>query len=418
MAFIERSPDSAFESAQHASGPEVPSRAAVVGLVAALLSLHPLAGYLYLPTLPLLRQTFGATTEATQWTLSAFVTGFGVTQLAWGALADRFGRRPVLLLGLGAYLVAAIGCLIAADIWQIVGWRALQGAGVAAAGVCARAMLRDLYRPAEAVRMLSLGFSWLSVVAIAAPMCGAAIVAARGASGAFELLVLIGVVMLSGIAWAVPETVAAACTVRAPSAPCASIWRIACHPLFRAYTALTACTYAGHYLFLAGSSFLLIEHEGLSVFSYGLVLGSGSLVHLAGTFACRHRLRKHSVRATVAHAAALTLLGGVAMAALALVGGGGPWALILPQWLYLFAHAVHQSCGQAAVMAPFPQSAGTAAALSGTVLPLVAVAVASMLAGPLGQTPRALPLAMGVCAVLTTAVAWTLVQRHGVLEDE
>ncbi|PTT91252.1 Bcr/CflA family drug resistance efflux transporter [Pelomonas sp. HMWF004] len=393
-------------------------RMTVLGTVTLLLSLHPLAGYLYLPALPALRERFAASTEATQWTLSAFLIGFGLTQLMWGWLADRLGRRPVLLVGLMVFLVAAIGCLSASRMLEVVAWRALQGASVAAAGVCARALLRDLYQPTESVRMLSIGFSGLSAVAVAAPICGAALVAQRGAAASFELLAAIGAAALVYVAINLPETVSDHRSGRVAQRPGMPLLRIAHHRLFRAYTALTACTYTGHYLFLMVSSFWLIDRHELSVFQYGLVLAFGSIVHLLGTFACRRWLVTRSVRTTVAHAAWLTFASGSTMGLLALAGVDAAWALIAPQLLYVFAHAVHQSCGQAAVMAPFPDCAGTATGLSGTVLPLVAVGVASMLAGPLSASAMALPLGMATCAVLTAAVAWTLVQRDGALDDD
>lgn len=387
------------------------SRGSVLVAVVLLLALHPLASTLFLPALQQLRQQPPATAAEVQWTLSAFVMAFGATQLGWGALSDRFGRRPILLTGLSCFVVAGLGCLCASDIRALVGWRALQGAGVAAAGVCARAMLRDLHDRVECARLLSIGFSWLGAVGLAAPFIGAILVQAGGLAMVFAAMMAVGVVVLVHVGLAVPETRSTTAASDAVALDMSSWLRIAAHPVFRAYSALTICTYVGHYLFLLGSSSLLVDRDGLSTLAYGLVLSFGSLLHLIGTFACRHWLAIGGLARTIARAGWLSMTSGVALIALAALGVSEAWAVIVPQGLYILAHAVHQSCGQAAAMQPFPGSAAKAAALQGTLLPLCAVAVATVLSEPLAHSTFALPVSLGVCALLTATVACIWVQR-------
>ncbi|NUP87603.1 MAG: MFS transporter, partial [Burkholderiaceae bacterium] len=117
-------------------------RAAVV--LAVLLGVQPVTTDLMLPAMPLLGRQLGASMSAVQLTMSAMILAFGVAQLAWGPLADRWGRRPVLLGGLGLYVLSAVGAALATGAIQVVAWRALQGAALAVPVVCARASLRDL----------------------------------------------------------------------------------------------------------------------------------------------------------------------------------------------------------------------------------------------------------------------------------
>ena len=387
--------------------------AGVLVAVVFLLALHPLASSLFLPALPQLREQSGAAPATVQWTLSAFVLGFGATQILWGALSDRLGRRPTLLIGLSAYLVAAAGCLAAGDVAQLVLWRALEGAGVAAAGVTARAMLRDLHDPVECARLLSIGFSWLGVIGLAAPLTGAVLVDAGGVPLVLGAVAAFGAVVLVFVALTLPETRSVDTSAGDVALDFSGWLRIGAHPVFRAYTALTTCTYVGHYVFLVGSSSLLVDRYGLSTFSYGLVLSFGSVVHMLGTVACRRWLAAGGIQRTVAWAGRISLASGVALIVLASFGVREAWAVVVPQCFYIFAHAVHQSCGQAAVMGPFRASAGTAAALQGTLLPLSAVAVATLLAKPLAQSAVALPASLGACALLTAAVAFLWVQQLG-----
>lgn len=397
--------------------PSLPQRAPrglILSLVL-LLGLHPVAGYLYLPALPQLQQDLGISVASAQLTLSALVLSFGLGQVVWGPLADRHGRRPVLLAGLTMLLAASLVVAASQDINTLLLGRCGQGLGVAAAGVCARAMLRDLYQPLESVRLLSIGFSWVGVVALAGPPLGAALAGAGGARAPLLLMAGCAALALLDVLLRLPET-----RPPAPARPAAprrpgllGDWRMLLrHRTFIAYTALTAASYTGHYLFLVMSPFALIKERGLTALDYGYVLSASSAVHLGANFVCRHWLKQAGIRATLRRAGGVTLAGGLALALLQWAGVQAAWAIIVPQWLYMAGHAMHQSCGQAAVAAPFPQCAGTAASLSGVALTLIAVLASWQL--PAGAA--ALCYGMGLCASATAAVAWGWVQRDGEID--
>ncbi len=389
-----------------------PREADILLITVLLLSLHLLSGNLYLPLLPRLRVALGATPEQAQWTLTAFVFGFGATQVLWGAASDRWGPRPTLLAGLGLFVVAAASAGWTRQVPVLLALRALQGAGVAAAGVCARAMLRDWYAPEECVRKLALSFAWLGVVSLVAPFAGAAFAAHAPAALVFALIAAAGALALVGVAVLLPPAPRPAGSSTRLAAIVRAWPDILAHPVFGAYTALACCTYCGHYLFLAASSYVLIEREGLSPAAYAAVLSLGSGCHLAGTWCCRRWVGRVGVAAAVGRAGCLSLASGAALLATAASGAQAPWALVAPQLLYIFAHAIHQSCGQGAAMAPFRDTAASASALQGTLLPLAATGAASLLAQPLAHTATALPLAMAVCAGLTAAVALCWVPRN------
>ncbi len=101
------------------------------------------------------------------------------------------------------------------------------------------------------------------------------------------------------------------------------------------------------------------------------------------------------------------------MAALSLAGVIGPWAIALPQFVFSFGHGIHQPCGQAAVVGPFPHHAGAASALAGFLLAGGAVPIGAWLGVAMNGTVYPLTLTVGAMAVATALVAWTLVQRHG-----
>jgi DHA1 family bicyclomycin/chloramphenicol resistance-like MFS transporter len=197
-------------------------------------------------------------------------------------------------------------------------------------------------------------------------------------------------------------------------APMFEQWaRILRHPAFIAWSLLTTATFAGLFAFLAASSFVFIDVLGSSRIACGAYIAMASVSYVVGTFWCRRWLLRHGLAGSVKRGAVFTLAGGVSMAALALAGVFGPWAIVLPQLLYSFGHGIHQPCGQAAVVGPFPQHAGAASALAGFILAAGAVAIGAWLGVSMDGTVLPMTLTVGAMSLCTAAVAWTLVQRHG-----
>ena len=137
-----------------------------------LLGLQPITTDLYLPALPALTEGFGASMAQAQLTLTALLMAFGLSQLIWGPLSDRFGRRPILLIGMMAYVLASIGSTLAPSMSLLIIWRTVQGAAMGAGVMCARAIVRDLYTPAQGARAMSKGLSGLGVMACLGPPLG------------------------------------------------------------------------------------------------------------------------------------------------------------------------------------------------------------------------------------------------------
>jgi DHA1 family bicyclomycin/chloramphenicol resistance-like MFS transporter len=147
--------------------------ALIVLTLALLLGIQPITTDLYLPALPGLTQELGATMAQAQLTLTALLLAFGISQLFWGPLSDRFGRRPVLLVGMAAYVVASTGSAFSTTMDLLIVWRILQGAAMGAAVMCARAIVRDLYTPVQGASVMSKGLSGLGVIAcLSAPLGG------------------------------------------------------------------------------------------------------------------------------------------------------------------------------------------------------------------------------------------------------
>jgi DHA1 family bicyclomycin/chloramphenicol resistance-like MFS transporter len=394
------------------------SPALVVLLLTLLLGLQPVTTDLYLPALPTLQRDLGASVSTSQLTLSVLIICFGLAQLVCGPLADRFGRRPVLLVGLAAYTLASALSAGAASIGWLITWRAAQGAAMAAAVTCGRSIVRDLYEPRDGARVMSRALSGLGVIAMAAPLIGGVLVQLLGWPATLGMTALFGAMSLVFVAVGFRETLARPDPQATQARRLLQNWRsVLAHPTFRAWTALLCCSYGGLFAVLAGSSFVYIQVLGCSRTTYGLFLASNGLAYVCGTWLCRRLLPRFGLRGTVRRGAFLSLAGGLGLSALSLWGPSSVWAVCLPQLLFALGHGIHQPCGQAGAVGPFPDKAGTAASLSGFAMMAVAFGVGGLLAA--GQSwqrvATSLPMSacVGACSLVLAGVAWTCVQRHG-----
>jgi DHA1 family bicyclomycin/chloramphenicol resistance-like MFS transporter len=394
------------------------SRHFVVVLLALLLGLQAVTTDLYLPTLPAIRDSLGTSMAEIQLTLTALLLAFGISQLVWGPLSDRFGRKPILLWGMGAYVLASMACVAAPGIDWLIAARTVQGIAMGAAVMAARAIVRDLYPPHEGAQVMSQALTGLGMIACTCAPVGGLLSDWVGWRYALFSVTLFGLLTLGLLLWGYRETLPQR---RLDALQWRSLWRsnveIFRHPVFLTWCGLSSASYLGLFTFLATSSFVFTQQLGYSKTTYGLLMLTMSLSYIVGTIWGRWMLRRTSVHRTVGVAAVLTLLGGVLLTVLAHAGLGqawyGAWAVMLPVYCFMFAHGVHQPCGQSAAVAPFPLKAGTASALNGFLMMLGAFFIGSWLGRNMDVPLFALAHGMLLWSTVLAIVAWTAVQRHG-----
>src|SRR5690606_23767753 len=198
-----------------------------------------------------------------------------------GPLSDRFGRKPVLLCGMALFVVAALGGALAGSMGQLIAWRTLQGVGMGAAVMCARAIVRDLYAPTEGARMMSKGLTGLGVIACLSAPTGGLLSDLFGWRAALLVLSVFGAATLALLVWRHQETLPQRNPAALHPGQLARTWAvIARNPTFWAWTLLATTSYAGLFTYLATSSFVLIGVLGLSKTQYGLVMFTTSLSYI------------------------------------------------------------------------------------------------------------------------------------------
>ncbi len=394
------------------------SQKLIVLILALLLGLQPVTTDLYLPALPVITQGFGAGMGQAQLTLTALLLAFGLSQLIWGPLSDRFGRKPILLWGMAAYTLASVACALAPSMAWLIAGRTVQGIAMGAGVMAARAVVRDLFQPLQGATVMSQGLTGLGIIACACAPLGGMLTDWLGWRIALLMLAVFGAATLALLFWRFEETLARPDPHALSAGPLVRAnLDILRHPVFLTWCALSASSYLGLFTFLASSSFVFVSFMGYSKTAYGFLMLSMSLSYIIGTFWCRWMLRRTSVHRTVGIAAILTITGGGGMAALAYAGQGqdwyGAWAVMVPMYIFMLGHGVHQPCGQSGAVAPFPRRAGTASALNGFLMMLGAFFLGGWLGTHMDRPVFALAHGLLLCAVSITVVAWTAVQKHG-----
>ena len=409
-----RAATSAASPDPSATRPQSMSPSLVIVFLALLLGIQPITTDLYLPALPALTEGFGAAMSQAQLTLTALLLAFGVSQLFWGPLSDRFGRRPILLAGLAAYMLAAVASALAPSMAALITCRAVQGAAMGAAVMCARAVVRDVYTPLQGAGAMSRGLTGLGMIACLSAPLGGLLSDLSGWRMTLLAPAAFGAVCLALVALRFDETLAQPNPqALQPAVLLRTWWAIVQNPTFLAFSALATASYGGLFTFLAASPFVFIQVLGLSKTQYGLVMFSMSLVYIGGTVLCRRLLVRVGLRRAVALAAVLTVSGGTLMGLLAMAGVRSGWAIMLPFYLFMLGHGVHQPCSQSGAVGPFPQAAGAASALNGFVMMLAAFAMGAWLGTHMDGTVFPLAYGMWFWSVLVALCAWTLVQKYG-----
>jgi DHA1 family bicyclomycin/chloramphenicol resistance-like MFS transporter len=374
-------------------------------MLALLAALGPLSTDMYLPSLPAIARELVATTAQTQATLSAFLLGFAAGQFAYGPVSDKAGRRPVLLAGLGIFLVGSAACALAPTIGMLIAGRFLQAIGAAGPIVLARAMVRDLYEGPRAGRELSRIAMIMGLVPALAPILGGVLQGLSGWRANFWAALLCGIALVLAALLVLPETLPARQT--GPLSFAAMLRSFAVllrHPAYRVYVGLAALAYGGLFAFISGSSFVLQGFYGLSELGFAFSFAFTVLGYIAGTVLAQRLVGSRGLDGTIAVGVACLAAGGGLMLALVLLRVPSPAAVVGPMALYTAGVGLTLPSSQAAAMTPFPERAGAASSFIGIVQMSFAALVGIALGHALGR--EAWPLPVAVAASGAAALTW------------
>ena len=239
-------------------------RWALAVLLALLGMLGPFSIDTYLPAFTGIAKSLGATPVEMQQTLSAYLFGFAFMSLVHGALSDSVGRRPVVLWGLAAFTVASAGCALSQSIGQLVFFRAMQGLSTGAGIVVARAVVRDMFPPAEAQKVMSQITIYFGVAPAIAPIIGGWLFVHMGWHSIFWFLTVVGVALWFANFKLLPETLHV--SHRQPlkfSNLMQGYWQLGLDPRFLLLALASGIPFNGMFLYVLSAPAFLGDHLGL-----------------------------------------------------------------------------------------------------------------------------------------------------------
>ena len=379
-------------------------------MIATLVALGPFALTMYQPAMPVIGASLNATPAEVQLTLTVYLAAFAVGQLIYGPLSDHFGRRRMLLVGLGVFVLGAAGCAIAGSAMELVAARVIQGLGACAGPALGRAMIRDLYDARGAARALAFVASALSVAPAIAPVFGGYIATVFGWQAIFVALAVIGAALLVFTLFRVPETnpyVAEGSLELAPLV--AGYGTLLRSRVYLGYMCIAATATAGSLAFQSAAPFIVVGQFGVPPHVFGWFLVGLTASYFCGTLLAQRLARGSLIRTLMIGSALLTL-----SAALHLGFGFSEvkWvsSVILPQALWLVGLGVVLPAAMTGAIGPFPAIAGAAAALQGFAM-MAGGAAASLALSRLGINVLALGVLMFILAVGGWAFFYASVAR-------
>lgn len=343
-----------------------PARAAAIGGL--LTALGSVSMALYTPAMPTLVEAFGTSMSMVKATLTAFFAGFAGAQLIVGPLSDAFGRRPIAFLFLTLYAIGGLAALFAPTVEILIAARLVQGIGAAVGVAVSRAVVRDLFTGAESARVLNAIGIVLSIGPAVSPTLGGVILHFAGWRAIFAVMVVLAAAAILAVRVHMPETNRTPDrTLVNPARMAAAYLRLARDPRFLRPALALGFSVGSLYALGTLLPFVLIGRVGLdpTVFGMGMLAQTGS--YFAGGLAARALMGRFGAERLVTPGLVLAFV--AALATLALEHPIEPgWAVVMvPVGVYAFAIALVLPALTTAVLAPFPEIAGSASALLGFV---------------------------------------------------
>jgi MFS transporter, DHA1 family, multidrug resistance protein len=396
----------------------------LIVILGALTAFASLSIDMYLPSFPTLERELHANSTTVQFSLAAFFIGLAVGQAVWGPLADRYGRKRPLYIGISVYVIASIGCALAKNIETLIAFRFIQALGGCAGIVIARAMVRDLFDHKTLARVFSLLTLVLGVAPILAPVAGGYILNLFGWRWIFVILTFFGIACLTAAAIGLTETLPPEARHRSGGNP---IWaalkvygQLLVDPRFIGYALAGGVAQAGLFAYIANSPFVFIKIYGVKENIYGWFFGFNALGLIVSSQINHRLLSRWTSDQILSRIIVVMTFFSMTLLLMAWTGWGGFWSLIPPLFGFVSCLGFTFPNAIAGALAHQEKRAGSASALLGTIQFSLAT-VAGSLVGAF-HPHSAVPMAavMALCCVLALTLHRTMVRPvsdHPPVED-
>ncbi|MFI8593346.1 multidrug effflux MFS transporter [Microbacterium sp. NPDC078428] len=386
-------------------------------LLGALTALGPFTIDLYLPAFPVLETDFDTTAAAIQLTLTGTMLGFGLGQLLVGPLSDKVGRRIPLLAVTALHVVSSVAAALAPTLETLGITRVLMGAGAAAGGVVAMAIVRDLFGGRRLVVMLSRLALVSGVAPVVAPLIGSGLLLVMPWRGLFVVLAIYGAVMLVAALIFIPETLP---RERRSERGTTTVWQrygsVLTDRVFLGVLVIGGMTFSGLFSYLSASSFLFQESFGFDAQQYGLLFAVNSIGLVIGVQVASRLAARFGPQWVLAYSTAMLFVSAVAIIVFDQLGLG-LWGILIPLFVFMVTCGFTFPCAQVLALDRHGKAAGTAASLLGAVNFGVAGLVSPVvgwLSADSAITGTTMAAVMAGCAVIGILALWFVVRPRSV----
>ena len=377
---------------------------------------------IYLPSLPVIGRALQLSEFQLSLTMTVYMAGYAVSMLVCGPLADRYGRRPVLIGGTALYLVATIACALADSGGMLIAARLLQALGGCCGTVVGRVIVRDRFQEAEQVSYLSWMSSGMALSPVVAPLIGSVIDVALGWRWVFVVLAVVAAGVLLALCTVVPETQPG----RYGPAHLAGeddrehsvqpgLLRLYLSLLhdrhFLRHSLIISAIYCTYFPFVAESSLVLQRSLGLSQVQYAGVFALTILGYLGGASVFRRRFGAWGAEGVIGRALRLNLLFAVVWAAATLMFPGSLLAIVLPMMPIMLSVGMSIPACQFAVMQPHVGAVGAVSGLFFFIQMAVTALFGLVVATLSDGSPAPMVGVSLVASVLAWGAAWVFPAR-------
>jgi DHA1 family bicyclomycin/chloramphenicol resistance-like MFS transporter len=374
----------------------------ILGLLSAI---GPFSIDMYLPAFPAIAKGLHTTVAQVMLSLSSFFIGISVGQLLYGPLLERFGRKKPLYAGLCIYLIASVGCALAASVNALIVLRFLQALGGCVGMVAARAMVRDLFEVKENAKIFSLLMLVVAISPIIAPTLGGYVTSMLGWRYVFVMLIAVNIIILAGIYFLLPESKKPDPDFSLKPGPIINNFAgVIKHPQFYTYALTAAISASGLYAYIGGSPYVFMEIFHVSEKQYGWIFALIAMGLIGSSQLNSVLLRTYTSEQIVKVALCCQSITGVILVIITLLGWSELFVTIFLIFIFLCCQGFTFPNASALSLASFGHNAGSASALMGAIQMGIG-ACASALVSVL-QNHTALPMAgvMAFCAIAAFSV--------------
>ena len=356
---------------------------ATIAVLIAITALGPMSMQIFVPALPAIQRGFGVDPGTAQLALSLSMVSIALATLIYGPLSDRYGRKPVLIVGLMLGAAGGALCMIAPNIELLIVGRIVQGGGAAAGMVLARAIVRDLFGSLHAAAVLAYLTMAMVVAPMVAPAIGGVLIDAIGWRANFGFAAAVTGAVIVAVLARLEESHTEPSLTAGPTAMARAFWRLLRLPMFRAYVFHGSMAMAMFFALVAAGPYVVIEVMDRPATEYGLYFILISLGFMLGNFLSARLSIGVGANRMIVLGGTVSLLG--VLLAVCLVGGLGWWtplALFLPTTVAALGNGLSMPNTQAGAISVEPSITGAASGLMGFVQMAIA-ALSAQLAGSL-----------------------------------